>query len=112
MEESEIEEHRARLLRLRSELEALEEASGEATKPVELDQARVGRLSRMDAVQGQQMAQEAARRRRRQLLGIESALRRIEAGEFGYCFVCGEAIDSRRLAADPTATRCVGCVEG
>lgn len=111
MEESEIEEHRARLLRLKSELEELERTSKEATRPVELDQSRVGRLSRMDAVQGQQMAQEAARRRGRQLLRIEGALRRIESGEFGHCFVCGEAIDSRRLATDPAATRCVGCVE-
>jgi DnaK suppressor protein len=65
----------------------------------------------MDAMQAQQMALEAARRRQHQLLMVEGALRRLESGEYGYCFVCGKEIDVRRLAADPTNTRCVACVE-
>jgi len=111
MEKSEIDEFRQRLLRLRSELEAREEASRDATKPVTLDQASVGRLSRMDAMQGQQMALEEARRRQQQLLRIASALRRIENGDFGYCSVCGEEIAQGRLMIDPAAPRCVACVE-
>lgn len=110
MQRAEIDAFRERLLRWKLELEELEGASKEATKPVELDQSSVGRLSRLDAIQGQQMAQEAARRRRQQLPKIEGALRRIENGEYGHCFVCGEAIDVRRLSADPTITRCIGCV--
>ena len=100
---------RQQLLDLKSELQALAQASEDDTAPVELDQARVGRLSRMDAMQAQEMAQEAARRRQRQLLEIDGALRRMESGEFGCCFVCGEEIDLRRLAVDPTSTRCVRC---
>jgi DnaK suppressor protein len=65
----------------------------------------------MDAMQGQEMAQEAARRREAHLVCIEGALRRIETGGFGYCYVCGEEIDPRRLEADPTATRCIACKE-
>jgi DnaK suppressor protein len=99
------------LLRLRSELQEMEETVKETGQPVELDQARVGRLSRMDAMQAQQMSLEAARRRQQQLLTIEGALRRIESGEYGYCFVCGNEIDVRRLAVDPANTRCMGCVE-
>ena len=110
MNEAEIEQLRQDLLRLRSELQELEEATRDADEPVELDQARVGRLSRMDAMQAQQMALEAARRRQQQRLKIEGALRRIESGEYGYCFVCGEAIDVRRLSFDPTNTRCMECV--
>jgi DnaK suppressor protein len=78
---------------------------------VELDQARVGRLSRMDAMQAQEMAQATARRREQRLAQVEDALRRMESDDFGICFACGEEIDPRRLALDPTATRCIGCME-
>lgn len=111
MNEAEIEQLRQDLLRLRSELQQLEEGTQDTGGPVELDQARVGRLSRMDAMQAQQMALEAARRRQHQRLKIEAALRRIESDEYGYCFVCGEAIDVRRLGVDPTTTRCMECVD-
>jgi len=110
MDEEAVEKLRTRLLTLRKELLELEEASKEATKPVELDQASVGRLSRMDAMQIQEMAQETARRRQRQLQRIEGALRRLESGEYGYCFVCGEELDVRRLTVDPATTRCIACV--
>jgi DnaK suppressor protein len=106
-----IQQLRQQLLDLRSELQTLEETSQEDTAPVELDQARVGRLSRMDAMQAQEMAREAARRRQRQLLEIDGALRRMDSGDFGYCFVCGEEIDIRRLEVDSTRTRCTRCVE-
>ena len=111
MNESEIDQFRQQLLLLRSELQEQEETLEDTSKPVELDQARVGRLSRMDAMQAQQMALEAARRRQHQLLKVEGALRRIESGEYGYCFVCGGEIDVRRLSVDPTSTRCMECVE-
>jgi len=107
----EIDKARQKLLHLRSELRELEQTSRDTSATVELDQSRVGRLSRMDALQGQQMALEAGRRRKDQLLKIEGALRRIDSGEYGYCFVCGEEIDVRRLSVDPTSTRCMKCVE-
>lgn len=100
---------RHRLLALKAELEALAQAARDDARPVELDQASVGRLSRMDAMQSQQMAQETARRRRERLARIEGTLARLDAGEYGHCFACGEAIDERRLAFDPTVTRCVKC---
>ena len=111
MDAAQLKGFRHRLLELQAQLEALELSSATDVEPVELDQARVGRLSRMDALQGQAMAQEATRRRQRQLLAIEGALRRIDAGEYGYCFACGESIGPGRLSADPTSTRCVGCVD-
>lgn len=111
MNETELERFRQKLLQLRTDLLALEEASAAAGKPVELDQTRVGRLSRMDAIQGQQMAQETSRRRQYRLSAIGGALRRIDAGEFGCCTVCGEEIDRRRLDFDPANARCVGCAE-
>ena len=111
MNETEIEQIRQKLLLMRSELKELEEMFRETSKPVELDQSSVGRLSRMDAMQAQQMALETARRRQHELAKLEGALRRIESGEYGYCLVCGEEIDVRRLSVAPTSTRCVTCVE-
>ena len=99
------------LLQMKVDLETDELASRGSDSTVELDQSRVGRLSRMDAMQAQQMALEAARRRQQQLVKINAALRRIESGEFGICAVCEEEIDHRRLQIDPTSIRCVGCYE-
>ncbi len=106
-----IEQFRQRLLDQRSELQESERAYKESGDSIELDQTRVGRLSRMDAMQAYQMALETSRRRQHQLLKIEGALRRIDSDEYGDCFVCSKEIDVRRLSADPTSTRCMGCVE-
>ncbi|RLJ17139.1 conjugal transfer protein TraR [bacterium endosymbiont of Escarpia laminata] len=111
MTEEEMEQIRQQLLRLKSELQELEETFKQTNKPLELDQARIGRLSRMDAMQAQQMALEVSRRRQSQLLKVEGALRRIDSGEYGYCFVCGEEIGIRRLSVDPANTRCMECAE-
>ena len=52
------------------------------------------------------------RDRQRKLVGkIESALRRIEDGEYGYCEETGEPIGIRRLEARPTATLCLEAQE-
>ena len=110
--ETELEQFKRRLISLRAELQNPEESSKEATKPVDMDQAASGRLSRMEVMQAQLIAEEPARRRQRQLGKVEGALRRIEAGDYGNCFICGDELDSRRLSADPTTTRCVKCMEG
>lgn len=106
-----MEQYRQKLLDLRAELLLLVGSSQDATQPVELDQTGMGRLSRMDAMQAQQMALEGARRRKRQLQRIDGALRRIEAGEYGRCFICEEEIGAGRLSVDPTITRCMDCVD-
>lgn len=76
---------------------------------VELDQTRLGRLSRVDAMQAQQMAKASSRRRQVERGRIAAALRRIDDGEYGYCLSCGEPIPEPRLTIDPAATQCVGC---
>ena len=43
-------------------------------------------------------------RQRKLVSKIDAALRRIEAGEYGYCEVTGEPISLRRLDARPIAT--------
>jgi len=103
---------RAKLTAMQDEIRAISDSAAQDLKPVVLDQTSVGRVSRIDAMQLQQMSQEAARRRQQLLVKIEGALRRIESGRFGLCFLCGIEIDVRRLNADPTITRCRDCVEG
>ena len=94
------------------ELEDLSELSEGARKPVELDQQSVGRLSRMDAMQQQAMANANDRSRQRDLVRIELAERRIREEEYGYCAECSEEIPDARLAIDPMAERCVRCAAG
>lgn len=83
--------------------------STHATDTVPLDQQSVGRLSRMDAMQMQQMALETQRRNQSQLQAVARALKQIESGDFGYCTQCGELINPNRLAINPTVTRCIDC---
>lgn len=105
------EEARKRLLERRAELLAVADESRGSRDPVELDQTRMGRLSRMDALQGQAMAIEAERRRQIELKRIEAALQRVESGDYGYCVSCGEEIAPKRLEFDPTVPTCIDCAE-
>ena len=84
--------------------------SKDTVKPPELDQTTVGRLSRMDAIQNQQIALERERRRKQKILQIDAALKRIESEDFGYCLKCDEEIEVARLAFDPTVTLCKKCM--
>jgi len=94
---------------LRHELENLNLSASESRETVELDQSRVGRLSRIDALQGQAMNNAIATRRHNKLLAIEAALERLEEKEFGYCLKCGDEITLKRLELDPTVALCLGC---
>lgn len=40
---------------------------------------------------------------------IRAALRRMDAGQYGFCSECGKAIAAERLAAVPTASKCIWC---
>jgi len=100
---------RKALLARRQELTALSEMSADSREAVALDQQSVGRLSRMDAMQAQAMAKANERQRRVELSRIDSALRRIDEHEYGYCQKCGEEIAEKRLVVDPAASFCVDC---
>lgn len=110
MEAFELEKFRHRLQQMQQDIKAAlsEDAHGQA---VELDQSRMGRLSRMDALQDQQVALEQKRRMETKLQAIEGALRRINNGSFGQCFICEQPLSLKRLEFDPTLTRCVDCMD-
>jgi DnaK suppressor protein len=46
---------------------------------------------------------------RQHLAAIEAAARKLDAGTYGQCDVCGGPIGAERLAARPAALTCVRC---
>jgi len=103
------EKWRDRLLALRAELESIAETGDESAAVVELDQSKVGRLSRMDALQAQAMAKASSNRRQTMLGKITAALKRVDEGDFGLCRECEQPINPKRLEFDPTAIYCIEC---
>ena len=85
------------------------ETAKKNTAPKELDQTSVGRLSRMDAMQQQQMAKASARLTDQERRRIETALKRIDTEEYGYCILCDEDIAVKRLEFDPSLLTCISC---
>ena len=90
-------------------LQALRESSKSSRAPVELDQQSVGRLSRMDALQKQNMELATEHRRQMRLKAIEAAIKRIDNGDFGYCLICDAEIAPQRLEFDPAIACCISC---
>ena len=104
-----FEEARGRLLELQAELEAATEDAEGSAAIVELDQSKVGRLSRMDAMQAQAMAKASRQRREATLRRIRAALKRLDDGGYGLCTECDEPINPKRLDVDPTLLLCIDC---
>ena len=94
-----------------ADLASQEKAVLDSTATVELDQSRVGRLSRMDALQSQAMQKDSQRRIKEKIKQLTIALKRVEDDDFGYCNECGEAIAQARLDLNPAVTLCIGCAE-
>lgn len=108
----EREDHFRGLLEQRlASLQSLAETAESNAAVVELDQTRQGRLSRMDALQQQAIAQASNERRLQEIGRIKSALIRLDQEEYGYCLTCGDEIPDGRLEIDPTATQCVTCAD-
>ena len=88
----------------REALQTGSETNADSRKTVALDQQSVGRLSRMDALQQQAMAQATQARREAELAHIFAALNRLnEDSEYGCCDKCGEPISEARLLLTPVA---------
>jgi len=108
----ELEEIRAGL---EQELAKLERSMGfteDALRPVELDQAAMGRLSRIDLLQAQGLTRNLREREQLRLGAIVGALRRMEEGSYGFCRVCRSPIPLGRLLVMPEADNCAGCPAG
>ena len=106
----------AQIAELRQQLEAQQETleiqlqhSDDNTKPVALDQQSVGRVSRIDAIQQQQMASANRDQTIALLQQIDEALKRFESDEYGLCMMCDEPVALLRLQAQPYAANCITC---
>lgn len=73
---------------------------------VQLDQP-IGRLSRVDAMQRQQMVVANRRRAEQRLQQVQAALNRVRSGEYGECLSSGEPIGFARLKARPETPFCL-----
>lgn len=99
------------LLAKKAEIEAALSQASDGAKPVELDQTTQGRVSRIDAIQQQEMIKAAQRRRELEIAKINAAIKRLEEDEYGYCLKCGEEISYKRLALDPATPHCISCAD-
>ncbi|MFO8083442.1 MAG: TraR/DksA C4-type zinc finger protein [Desulfobacterales bacterium] len=98
--------------RLEKRLDTLietQKAGKAANEPIELDQARMGRLSRMDAMQQQAMSRAASHLVDAEIRRIKMALKRIQTDDYGYCINCEEEIAEGRLQVDPSILTCISC---
>lgn len=109
--EKPLDVYKQQLLNMQQQLQQDSAAAEQSSATVELDQQSVGRLSRMDAMQAQAMAQGLERRRAQQRTEVIAALRRIDSGDFGFCQDCDEPINPKRLAVNPTCRYCLNCAE-
>lgn len=109
MDRKKARQFKKKLLALQQQITDLQQTGEDAAGTVELDQTRVGRVSRMDALQGQAMSKEMVRRRQIEKQKIISALKRIEADDYGYCVNCGEEVAIKRLELDPATPLCIDC---
>lgn len=97
------------LLRYRDEIDEPVNPGEASAGVVEPDQARVGRPSRIDAMQSQAMPQASSRRRGRPLVRIEAALVRLDCDDYGVRGGREQPVDPRRPDIDPTARPGIGC---
>lgn len=112
MDKTQLDQYRDRLLETLLTLQTLDTATQASRETVQLDQQSVGRLSRMDAMQQQAMANATFQRRQLEKKRLSAALERLDAGEFGYCLDCGDLIGARRLELEPTTIKCISCARG
>jgi len=103
-----LEELSQDLRTLKVELEQALAASDQSAKPVDLEQP-IGRLSRMDAIQNQQIAKASRRNHELRLRLVLAAINNLEGGDYGLCTRCDGPIDFRRLKARPEARMCIDC---
>ena len=105
------EKYRDLIKRQLADLALQEKAVADSTATVELDQSRVGRLSRMDALQTQAIQKDSQRRIKEKIKQLSIASARVKSEDFGYCDECGELIAEARLELNPAVTLCIGCAE-
>jgi DnaK suppressor protein len=108
MDQKQLESWRARLQAIQRELEEKLSKTDEESRPVSPDSA-LGRLTRLDAMQSQQMRLALRQGDERRLERIRQALRFVDEGRYGICVRCGNEISEKRLSVVPESVLCIDC---
>ena len=103
-----LEELHQLLLVERRGLECQLQLSEEGAKPVQLG-TPIGRLSRMDAIQQQEMTRAGRSTLELKRRQVEASLDGHTKGVYGQCRSCEEPIGYPRLRARPEAPFCLSC---
>lgn len=93
-----------RIMRTERKVEELKEM----VKPYAPENS-IGRVSRMDAINNQNVMKAALRADEKRLSGLRLALANIDQPDFGICQECQKAIDPKRLLLMPESKHCVKC---
>ena len=92
----------------RGRLEGHLQLTTAGSKPVTLG-TPIGRLSRMDAIQQQQMTKASRATLETKLRQVKASLEQYQKGDYGHCRSCHESIGYPRLKARPEAPFCLSC---
>ena len=98
-----------KLLDLRSRLDTIL-SSNDTVKPVALDEP-IGRISRMDAIQVQRIAQANRKNLILQSKQVDASLADVKNNCYGFCRLCKKAIGYQRLCARVESPFCIKCQE-
>lgn len=98
--EEQIEQLEKKLQKLDGDISAALASLEDTSKPVALSEP-IGRLSRMDALAQQGLAQESQERLKLRSQLVKQALKRLEDGTYGICVRSGEPIPFARLKVMP-----------
>jgi RNA polymerase-binding protein DksA len=97
--------------------QALEQKKQELTERLERIHANVRRGYHADSkerakeLEDNEVVDALGNEARQELHKISSALRRLEAGDYGICVECGLPIKEGRLKVYPYADECIECAE-
>jgi DnaK suppressor protein len=72
----------------------------------------LGRLTRMEAMNEQEVSQRILDETLLRQTRLRNALSRIDHAMFGICIECEEAIGLERMKIRPESVRCVDCANG
>ncbi len=100
---------RLKLLEQETSLQNLLKENKDTSKPVQLDQQALGRVSRIDAIQQQKMAIANRTNQEFTLVQIMQALRKVQEDDYGYCQECNMPIPYKRLLIRPETNLCIQC---
>jgi len=90
------------------ELEEIIYSIKQDSAPISPDCA-IGRISRVDAMQNQEIREKAQKEAVIKLSTLKNKLLHIESENFGKCEICGKKIQEKRLRFMPETTKCMKC---